>query len=293
MTKNHENETGWYRWLHHYGDGRKKWLYAAWHIVGTGANEDTEGHIEWSLLNGYGWDKTLGVQVGRNGSESDLGLNIHIPWLGSAYARLRSPWTARFRIERESGDPNWAHARHYSLKLNHAGMWISGGWGELDGHWSSDDPWYRSFKLSASNVLGKVRSEKVVEETGETVVPMPEGTYEATWERHHYTRCHVRWPGTWLDKLKGDTTSNSTVSLNVPGGIPEMGKGTAAYNCGMDGTYGLSGPFATVEQAVGGIVESVLRDRRKYGGPHDLPRAMTVGEAEAHVMAERTYDCCE
>ncbi len=277
-----EEETGWHRWVHHHGKGRSKWLYAAWHCIGRGDNQHTEGHVEWCLLKGYrDWNKTLGVKFGRNGSESDVGLDIHIPWLGSIYARLRAPWTARFRIDPDSGDPNWHYARHYSLKLNYGGRLISGGWGELDGMWSKGQPWYRDFGLSSRHIWGRIKADKVIDDTGETVIPMPEGLYPATWELDHYERRHVRWPGTMLDWFAQPDTP--TYSLKIPGGIPHWGKGENSWDCGMDGLFGISGGFNTIEKAVGAAVEASLRDRRKYGGPHDLPRPMSVSEAEDHI----------
>lgn len=280
----------WHTFTAHYGRGRwGRWLYTGRFLHGRGTREGIDGHVEWCLLNaGSRWNKTLGLQFGRNGSESDIGLDAHIPWLGSIYARLRSPWTRRFRIDKDSGDPNWYVARHYSLKFNYAGRWISGGWGELDGQWSKGQPWWQEWTLSPHHLWGRSTFEKIVEETGETVVPMPEGIYPATWERAHYDRRHVRWPGTWLDRLKDDTADRRpSVSLDVAGGIPSWGKGENSWDCGMDGTFGISGNFPTVEDAVAGMVRAVLRDRRKNGGPHDLPSPMNVGEAEAWAATER------
>ena len=45
----------------------------------------------------------------------------------------------------------------------------------------------------------------------------------------------------------------------------------------MDGVLGTSG--ATLEEAVANLVRSVMRDRSRYGGPHDLPGPMTIAEA--------------
>jgi hypothetical protein len=246
-----------------------------------------EGHIEWRLFHRPGFG--VGFKFGRNGSESDVGLDLYAGPIGSAWMRLRSPWTRWARIERKGeGDKDWYKARHYGVRLfPHRGLWFTAEWDAREGEWSRDQPWWREVKFGAADLWGRTRSEKLVEDSGECVIPMPEGVYPATWERAHYERSHVRWPGTWLDRVK-PSGNRSTVSIrDVPGGIPHWGKGDNSWDCGMDGGFGIHGGFQTVEAAIGAMVESSLRDRRKYGGPHDLPHPMTVTEAEQWALAER------
>ena len=114
-------------------------------------------------------------------------------------------------------------------------------------------------------------------EGGVARIPLPEGVYTGTYTTERMTRRYVRWPGKAIDLVRGPMQWTS-VNLSIEGGIPVEGKGENSYDCGMDGLLGCSG--RTVEDAIGNAVRSVLRDRKRYGGPHDLDRPMTVQEAE-------------
>lgn len=246
-----------------------------------------EGRIEWSLFRrpGFGW----GFKVGRNGDESHIGLDLYAGRLGSVWMRLRSPWTRWAKIKKKGDDDReWYKPRHYGVRLfPHDGCYFTAGWDAREGEWSRNQPWWREISLTKYKVWGRERAERIVEESGDCVIPMPEGVYPATWEKVHYERGHERWPGTWRDRFTG-SDEQATVSIkDVPGGIPHWGKGENSYDCGMDGSFGISGGFRTVEAAIGAMVESSLRDRRRYGGPHNLPRPMTVTEAEEWALANR------
>jgi len=250
-------------------------------------DQAVEGRIAWSLFRkpGFGW----GFKFGRNGDESHVGLDLYAGRLGSVWMRLRSPWTRWAKIEKKSDDDReWYKPRHYGIHLfPHHGCYFRAEWDAREGEWSRDQPWWREVKLTDTMIWGRVHSEKIVEDSGECVIPMPEGVYQAAWEKSRYERRHVRWPGTWRDRftLKDEP---ALVAINeIPGGIPHWGKGENSYDCGMDGSFGISGPFRTLEAAIGAAVESSLRDRNRYGGPHYLPQPMTVTEAEAWVMANR------
>ena len=56
-------------------------------------------------------------------------------------------------------------------------------------------------------------------------IPMPEGTYRATWEKSRYEQRHVRWPGTWRDRVKLNDRPATFSIDEIPGGIPSWGKG--------------------------------------------------------------------
>lgn len=263
-------------WSHKtiYDDRGRWWKYGAFCFntkpeTGSGL----EGSAEWCLKSER---KTLGFQFGRNGQESDIGLDVHVPFIGVLFLRLRSPLL------------KWARARDYKprhtgVKINYAGKWVQMLLDKPDNGWSRDQHWWQEMSLTPTTVWGKRKMNKVVEATGETVIPMPEGPYSATWELSRFERFHVRWPGTWKDWISPMSDVHGTYSIEIKTGIPVQGKGTQAYNCGMDGVFGVSGPYRTLEQAIGEVVTSVLTDRRKYGGPHDLPSQMSVSEAETWV----------
>ena len=245
-----------------------------------------EGRIEWSLFrkNGFGW----GFKVGRNGDESHIGLDLYAGRVGSVWMRLRSPWTRWATIERDDSNKDWYKPRSYGVRLfPHDGCYFRAEWDAREGESSRNQPWWREISLTKYKIWGRTASEKIVEDSGACAIPMPEGTYPATWEKSRYEQRHVRWPGTWLDRVKS-MDSKATFSIDeIPGGIPNWGKGESSWDCGMDGLFGISGGFRTLEAAIGGAVESALRNRRRYGGPNNLPKPMTVTEAEEWAVVNR------
>lgn len=241
---------------------------------------DYEARLEWVVihktLKGFG----LGAVFGRNGMESDVGLDLYFAGLGSAWFRMRSPWTSIFRVEENPED------RYDYLCARKTGVRMLPYWGSLiqvlvedrDGTWSKGQPWWRDFGLNVSDIMGRTRGSMTVLRSGAVQIPMPEGSYDGTYEIRRYVTEHVGRLGWLRDRVLGRKT-HDVVSIDVPGGIPVEGKGENSWDCGMDGVFGQSIPGSSVEVAVGALVGSVLKDRRRHGGPHDLERPTTVSEA--------------
>jgi hypothetical protein len=252
-------------------EGRPRWQHRAVSLHGP----SLEASASWTLLGSYnfGW----GFQLGRNGMESDLGLDVHAGRLGSVWLRLRSPWTKWARIPDRR--PGWYHPRHTGIVFGPFG-------GErpltfivrvqLDSASDAGRDGRREWSLTWWKIVGRSRTDTEVTDSGTYMVELPEGLYAATWEAKTNTTRHVRWPGTWLDAIRGPKVT-SHVSIDVPGGIPVEGKGENSWDCGMDGVLSTSG--ATLDEAVANLVRAVMRDRSRYGGPHDLPHPMTIAEA--------------
>ncbi len=252
------------------------------HDRGPDRARHVEGHIEWTLLRRRGFG--VGFTFGRNGGESDVGLDIHAGRLAAVYARLRSPWTRWARIEKQGDDDrDWYKARHYGVHLfPHQGCWFQAEWDARSGEWSRSQPWYREVSLGPRHVWGRSTVDTIESAPAECMIPMPEGQYRATWKHEVRTRRFLRWPGKVRNYWQRPTSS---VTLDIPGGIPHWGKGENSWDCGMDGLFGCGG--TTLEEAIGRAVGSTLRDRERHGGPADLPHPMTVAEAEAWATARR------
>lgn len=233
-----------------------------------------EGRAELSTLaHNFGY----GFQVGRNGSESDLGLDLYAGRLGALWLRIRSPWTAWARIGQDK--PDWYHARHTGIRFHPwDGCIVEVKVEDIDGVWRKGQPWWRSMALTTRTILGRTDVETTVTGSGPTDVAMPEGIYPAEWQRTTYTTRHVRFPGTLLDRLRGPRR-HASVNIDVPGGIPVEGKGENSWDCGMDGVFSQSGPDGTVAEATERLAVSVLKQRKQYGGPHNLTRPTTPAEA--------------
>lgn len=257
------------RWYHHSIDRdhtgwrhRGVWLYGP---------DGVEAHAEWRLFvkKGHGF----GFQAGRNGGESDIGLNVYAGPIGSLWLRLRSPWTKWANLSQDDGE-YWYVARNYGLMfLPYGGCIVRWEFGALEGHSSRNFPKWRDWNLTMTDVLGRRPCTTEEVEIGVAKVPMPEGNYDATWAKEKRTWRYERWPGKLLDIIRGPKV-NTSVRLDIADGIPFQGKGENSWDCGMDGLFGCGG--STVEAAVGRAVESVLRSRERYGGPHNLTEPTPV-----------------
>lgn len=219
-----------------------------------------------------------GFQLGRNGSESDLGLDLYAGPLGALWLRIRSPWTAWARISQ--GKPDWYSARHTGIRFRpRGGCIVEVMIEDIDGVWRRGQPWWRSMKLTTTTILGRTKTTEDVTASGPTNVAMPEGVYPATWKRTTYSHRHVRLPGTLIDRVRGPR-QHTSIEIDVPGGIPVEGKGENSWDCGMDGVFSESGPDCTVAEATERLAASVVKQRKRHGGPHNLTKPTTVAEAE-------------
>lgn len=158
-------------------------------------------------------------------------------------------------------------------------------WHDRDS-WSSKTPRWRkgSFHWWRFLVGKPVHSSEIVDER-EVGIPMPEGVYRAAVKIERRRWKAPRWP--WakslytydVDVLSRPSPSGPYVpegdGPRTSGYIPVPGKGENAWDCGPDGIFGSSGPGRTVEEAVGHVVASALRDRKRHGGRHDYAEPIT------------------
>ena len=270
----------WYVIDTNYGerDARPAWQERKVSLHGP----NTEASVSWNLLGKHCFG--VGFRFGHNGSESDLGLDLYAGRLASVWLRLRAPWTrwAQSKPRRDgtysaSGDKDWHKPRHYGVRIwPRRGCLIEVDIRSFAGEWSSSDPWYRRMSLHTRHIFGRKRTDVTELESGTCRVPLPEGVYDGTYRTERMVWSHVRYPGKVLDWF--GKRSRVTTTVDVPGGIPVEGKGENSYDCGMDGIFGMSAPGG-VEETVGKLAATVQQDRNRYGGPHNLPRPMTVQEA--------------
>jgi len=148
--------------------------------------------------------------------------------------------------------------------------------------WSSKTPWYRRGSwYPLDTIFGRVRHRviRVIEESESVDIPMPEGVYPAKirileegWKRPRWfmetkiKRCHA--------------------DMWVP--IPHMGKGENSWDCGEDGTYGLTCQATSITEAIGKIVADSLHTRKKYDGRRRWPKPPTREQYEANMAKIRT-----
>lgn len=225
-------------------------------------------NAEWHL---GGWRPAISFR------SDDEGVHFHVGLPGLAlYLSLEGfPWLRRMqpKVYQETTYPAlapgyWAIANRAVSLYIHSGMLWWRLWTNPD-EWHSKTPRWRDGNFSPMDFFfGRTDYSTRDLSTTETVVPMPERAYPCTVRLFESTWQRPRWP--WPQRLV-------RADVDVPGGIPHPGKGENSWDCGEDATYSMTCPATTVEQAVARMVESVLKDRRRYGGSVNWESAENVG----------------
>jgi hypothetical protein len=206
----------------------------------------------------------VGVRAGVGGGDADreVAVSLHTPVL-SVYlsfdlprrvVEVVLPWRLH-EFDGEDRAVKITEERELSL------VWHNGGlWGTIWMHphdWSSREPKWRRWTLDPARLLcGRNSYSSRVLSEQRVLIPMPEKPYPATVVLTEDSWKRPRWP--YSRRIK-------RAQVTPDEGIPSMGKGENVWDCGPDGTYGLTCAARTVEQAVGAMVEVVYRERRRYG----------------------------
>lgn len=219
---------------------------------------------------GFEWcfKADLGVAVTMEPGEGEVTLRL-APLIAALYLTLPMPRWLRTRLPgrwssvHHTGRPVWIpERRELSFSVHHGCLWWCL-WRD-DGVWYPGD-WRQASFDPARFILGDRKHSKEILSTEEVRVAMPEDTYHATVTLSEATWRWKRWP--WWPL----TRRRRTAEVDIPEGIPHPGKGENPWDCGEDATYGVGCSARTVEEAVGKVVETVTRDRRKHGGPGWTP----------------------
>lgn len=229
-----------------------------WLRLGGQSDERPHGSVgptlraEWSVPSGR---FRLGLKFGGYGDE-DLQLSVGVG--------LFSLWLSVEDL------PRWLKerlpkGRECEVYWYEKALWIKP-WARFDS-WVRSDPWWmRGVTIHFDDLLlgkSKYTDETISEK--EVLVPMPEGSYPAKVRMFLSTWSRPRWFAKRL--VRAD--------IEIPGGIPIMGKGENSWDCGEDAIYSMTMPADDAEDAVGKMVTSVLERRRKYGGPRGLEAVLS------------------
>jgi hypothetical protein len=243
-------------------------------------NEDKSGEVKGPPLHGRAWLKALmakgrafelirvewvlpssriGTGVGLDlGDGETLTARIALPpvalYFGFGLPRIIAGAVDRMRLH---------HWDIFDVSWNSGEGSIDGGflmWSVWhDQHsWTSGTPKWRHGSFCPRRlILGNAKHLSRDIESVNVNIPMPEGNYPAVvtlkdefWDR-------PRWPFPVYVR-------RANVKLPVP--IPHEGKGENSWDCGPDAIHGMTCPANNVEDAIAAVVQSVLRNRRRYDG---------------------------
>jgi hypothetical protein len=210
---------------------------------------DPKLHIEVSML-----CKTFGVGLDVGDSDDAFLFRLSL-WFFSLYVGLSSARLYRLSswLRKGSYEP-----RSISLRVFDWAIWYEC-WAPAHS-WSRGEPWWMRWTWHPLDTFfGRMQhSVRDVVSSTATVIPMPEKAYPCVVviQEEVWKRSRLPWASTVLRRAH----------IDVPGGVPFPGKGENSWDCGDDATHSMTCPAETVEQGVARFVESVLRDRRRYGG---------------------------
>lgn len=147
------------------------------------------------------------------------------------------------------------------------GLWFALWQKEMESN--SADPWWRKIHVVHFDdvLLGRAKYSTEVVEVREVLIPMPEGSYPAIVNMELARWKRPRWFATEILRA----------NVEIPnGGIPHEGKGENSWDIGEDACLALSCVARNVEDATAKVVESVLRDRHRYGTPSRIKPVLAV-----------------
>lgn len=161
--------------------------------------------------------------------------------------------------------------RDFSVSFHdHAVFWSIGA---DDMGWSSGTPRWRHGAWHPLGHFMRQGDPEVLEER-DVLVPMPERSYKgkAKLER-------TRWGFGKLPRVFDRVDYHVTIEMLPGEQVPFPGKGENAYDCDDDAAFSMTSPGSTIEDGVGRLVASVLRDRRRRGGANWRPGPATAPSA--------------
>lgn len=240
-----------------YKDGKEHFVSPSW-----------EWYVSWVLFVSH---CGINLTVGSGDCKRGVSISIQIPYLFSVWVQLESKFTKWLCWKllpigeyEYKGEKNKyiEEKREIDFSIHHWSFWWTI-WYD-DASWKNTDSKLRrnsfGFEDFFDLFLGEIIIKRLTIDEGKMYVPMPEKTYEAKYVLFERTDYRKRWPRFPFRRVyyKGE--------VDVDGGIPTPGKGENSWDCGSDATYSLSCLARTKWGLMGKMVESVMRDRFRYGG---------------------------
>lgn len=223
--------------------------------------------IEWCAPAGHnGWSITFG---GGDGGR-DLRFCVAIPWLITVFLTLDDVFKHRlFAYDFDRGDDRQIGCYFHEWTFRWS-IWVG-----TMASWSRRYPWCSWWRQGSINfkdlVLGRQQHELETLKDGiPVVIPMPEGNY------HGIARIERR---TWKRPRWFVPLTRVSTQIDCPKGIPFGGKGENSWDCGDDGLFGWGVAGESLEKAIAHGVETVLKNRRRYGMPSQDAIDRAVGVA--------------
>lgn len=234
---------------------------------------DAEARLSFAIRQSF---CHAGFSIGCD--EDPLQFKIAVPYVLSAWLTLDHPLIRSVTTwigERFPGDINGKYAqRDFSVSVHNWALW----WdvGADQGGWTSKRPKWMD---GSWHFFGhRSRQTEEVIKTEPVEIPMPERTYKGV-----ATLSKVTWGFEKLPRMFDQELLSVEIKMDEGEAIPHPGKGENSWDCGEDATYSSSGPARSIEEAIGSLVGSTLRARRRHGGRSWRPAPKAPPPAPAGV----------
>jgi hypothetical protein len=175
-------------------------------------------------------------------------------WFGANIEKLSK------LIDKHISKGDW-YAKNTEISIHDGSIW----WRLFvrSGYWNKNIPRWRHGNFNVIDfILGENKYTNRVLKEEKIDIPMPEGNYPATIKMEMATWKRPRW---FAKRLK-----RADIEMEKP--IPFPGKGENSWDCGDDACYGMTTPARSIGEAIGKMVEHVLDNRLKRGGPYKWNR---------------------
>jgi hypothetical protein len=249
---------------------------------------NSEYSLSWSIL-----QKRYNFGVGfllTHGDDEPLELSVYLWRLGNVYFKFNNRWLRKL-LTLSRDQPLWYEGRQYGLRFGWARSWLTFDWAAPTNTSGRNVPGFTwNSGVLHRKMFGYEKSEwETLFGPEEILIDMPEGIYTGTIQQRKIHKRYEKLLGRLWSKIKPLPTWESW-EIDIPGGIPIEGKGENSWDCSMDGVFSCSfgNDITTALDALEALKADILKDRRRYGGPFNLPRAMSVKEASEWQMSKRS-----
>ena len=211
----------------------------------------------WDLLS-----DSFGIGIDTNTCERHLSGRAQIPpfsfflTLESDTAHKIANWISEHNKSPHGSMYGPTHFEVLGFRIHDNAFWFDL-WHDGDGWSSRDAKWKRLHINIPDKLLGRQKYTSELVSEHDVVIPMPEGKYPAHVKLTKDSWKRPRWPFPMVLR-------RYDVKMVIP--IPHEGKGENSWDCGEDALFGQGGVGECLEDAISGVVNSVLNSRRRYNG---------------------------
>jgi hypothetical protein len=228
-----------------------------------------EARVEYHLP-GTSWGAQLHFRKDEDPIGGSLGVGLFTVYgsFDSKLVRRLASYVADVLFPGDMGS-KWS-GRSFGIRFFDSAVW----WdlGSDDYGWTKGRPKWKdgSWRPLGFNMR---TTDPVVVETREVLVPMPERSYRGT-----ATVTEAYWGYAKLPRFFHDKRRHVDINMHDGEQVGVPGKGENSWDCGDDAIFGMSTAERTPEDAVGKLVASALRTRRKHGWSYAPSESNGLGE---------------